>query len=159
MLGFWPGREVRFQHGLNRARRSWSVAVTASTMPRVTTWPPWMAAWTFPRSRIFSSVAAAVFVILSRASTSLRTCIESPDGLGQELAAIARVLDYGLRENEKVVQSAGRTCSRQISWRAHVSRAVTQKPTTDAMDSAFSANLPSRVCFKVASNLVSSMVS
>lgn len=36
--------------------------------------------------------------------------------------------------------------------------AATQKPTTDAMDSAFSANLPTRVCFKVASNLIAAMV-
>ncbi|AXK79518.1 AAA family ATPase [Pseudolabrys taiwanensis] len=36
--------------------------------------------------------------------------------------------------------------------------AATQKPTVDAMDSAFSANLPTRVCFKVASNLVAAMV-
>ncbi len=36
--------------------------------------------------------------------------------------------------------------------------AATQKPTTDAMDSSFSANLPTRVCFRVASNLVASMV-
>jgi DNA segregation ATPase FtsK/SpoIIIE-like protein len=36
--------------------------------------------------------------------------------------------------------------------------AATQKPTVDAMDSAFSANLPTRVCFKVASNLTAAMV-
>jgi len=36
--------------------------------------------------------------------------------------------------------------------------AATQKPTTDAMDSAFSANLPTRVCFKVANNLTAAMV-
>ena len=59
MPGFWPEREVKLQRNLNFTRESLSVAVTASTMPRVTTRPPWMAAWTFPRSRIFWSVAAS----------------------------------------------------------------------------------------------------
>lgn len=36
--------------------------------------------------------------------------------------------------------------------------AATQKPTTDAMDSAFSGNLPTKFCFRAASNLVASMV-
>ncbi|MGA9891139.1 MAG: hypothetical protein WBQ55_01950 [Xanthobacteraceae bacterium] len=36
--------------------------------------------------------------------------------------------------------------------------AATQKPTTDAMDSAFSSNLQTRVCFQVASNLIAAIV-
>lgn len=36
--------------------------------------------------------------------------------------------------------------------------AATQKPTTDAMDSAFSSNLQTRVCFKVANNLIAAIV-